>query len=100
MKIRRLTYRNGHDAWDVAPDDPALDRGWWAIEWDDGLPCRWSMGDAVLPFPGAGMLEVTLAGTMRYQIEEAAPAGGLVLAAAAAAQSVGSRNERRGEVWS
>ena len=56
-------------------DDPMLDHGWWAVEWDDGVPCRWTGGDAVLPPPGAGLLEVELAGAMRYPVEEALRAG-------------------------
>jgi len=50
----------------MAIDDPALDRGWWDVEWDEHGPCRWTHDVAVLPPLGAGMLVVELAGTMRY----------------------------------
>ena len=68
VRIRRLTMRHGHDVQTVAMDDPKLDQGWWAVEWDDFGPCRWTRGDAVLPFPDTGVLVVELSGTMRYPV--------------------------------
>ena len=68
VRIRRLTLRQGHVVREVAMDDPALDHGWWAVEWDDRGPCRWTQGDAILPSLGTGILDVELAGTMRYPV--------------------------------
>jgi hypothetical protein len=73
VKIRRLTLRRVDDAGDVAMDDPGLTRGWWEVEWDNGVPCRWTSGDALLPPLGAGVLEVELAGLMRYAIDQSSP---------------------------
>jgi hypothetical protein len=43
-------------------------RGWWDVEWDAlGSSC-WTGGDALLPSLSAGVLEVDLAGTMRYAL--------------------------------
>ncbi len=64
--VRRLVYRTDADMRDVAMDDPALRRGWWAVEADGGRPCRWTSGDAILPFSGAGVLEVALSLAMLY----------------------------------
>ncbi len=65
-RVRRLVHRNGDDIRDVAMDDPALAQGWWAVEMDGSWPCRWTSGDAMLPFLGAGVLEVELSGAMLY----------------------------------
>jgi hypothetical protein len=101
VKIRRLTLRRGLDVRDVAMDDTRLDQGWWAVEWDDRRPCRWTNGDATLPPLGAGVLEVELAGTMRYPVERPVSAGGGTLQTAAPrrnvaenAPSTGSRFQR------
>jgi hypothetical protein len=67
--VRRMTSRNGETVRDVAIDGPALHEGWWAVERDASGPYRWTNGDAVLPNPGAGILEVVVAGTMRYPAE-------------------------------
>jgi hypothetical protein len=66
VKISRLTMRSDQNVRDVAIDDPALDEGWWQVERDAGVSCRWTTGDALLPTLGAGVLEVELADTMRY----------------------------------
>jgi collagen type I/II/III/V/XI/XXIV/XXVII alpha len=76
VKIRRLSLRRGHGAQDVALDDPMLDHGWWAVERDERGPCRWTQGDATLPSLGAGILEVTLCGSLRYPVE--GPVEGIV----------------------
>ena len=66
VKVRRMTLRCGQKAQNVALDDQLLHAGWWAAEVDDGAPSRWTDGDAALPFLGEGVLELELAGTMRY----------------------------------
>ena len=63
-----MTLRRGHDVREVGMDDPALDQGWWAVEWEDHAPCRWTRGDAIVPVIGEGVLEVELAGTMLYPV--------------------------------
>lgn len=73
--VRGLVHRSRDDIRVVAIDDPALKQGWWAVEWDDGRPGRWTDADAVLPNLGSGVLEVELSGTMRYPAERAAFAG-------------------------
>jgi Hint domain len=77
VKLRRLTHRRDHATRDVAIDDPLVDRGWWAVEWDRGGPCRWTSGEATLPSLGRGILEVTLCGSLRYPV---AASGHAVLA--------------------
>ncbi len=74
--VRRLVFRNGNDMRDVAMDDPALRQGWWAVESDAGRPCRWTSGEAMLPFSGAGVLEVELSAAMLYPAEHTAAAVG------------------------
>ena len=54
-------------------DDPALEQGWWAVEMDAGGPCRWTYGDAMLPFLGTGVLDVELSATMRYPVWHIGP---------------------------
>jgi hypothetical protein len=68
VKIRRLTLRNRDGVRIVAMDDPTLTQGWWQAEWHSEVPCRWTSGDALLPSLGAGILEVELAGSMRYRV--------------------------------
>jgi hypothetical protein len=66
VMVRRLRLRHGSEVRDIALDAPALDQGWWAVEWLDGAPCRWTDGAALLQGLGVGVLEVELAGKMRY----------------------------------
>ena len=77
VRVRRLMLRGADDAIEVAMDDPALALGWWATEWDDQGPTRWTGGNAVLPMLDAGVLEVRLADTLAYRtttdVEEVAP---------------------------
>ena len=70
--VRRIVLRHGAAARSVAMDDPALRRGWWEVEHFPSGPCRWTSGDAELSVAGAGLLEIELAGTMRYKAERAA----------------------------
>jgi len=42
--------------------------GWWEPEWDTRGPCRWTNGDAALAPMGCGLVEVRLAGRMRYPV--------------------------------
>ena len=72
VTVRRMTLRCGHVAQNVAMDDQLLHAGWWAAETHDGAPSRWTDGNAALPFLAAGLLELELAGTMRYPAETSA----------------------------
>jgi hypothetical protein len=74
--VRRLVHRSGNDMRDVAMDDPTLEQGWWAVEMDAGRLYRWTSGDAMLPFLGAGVLEVELSAMMRYPAMHAGSAPG------------------------
>jgi hypothetical protein len=71
VRVRRLIWRNSNDVREIALDDPALNQGWWDVEWDDHGPSRWTNGGALLPPLGAGVLEVELADTMRYNVADA-----------------------------
>jgi hypothetical protein len=54
--------------------NPDLIAGWWAVERDGQVLSRWTDGEALLPLPemkGDAMLEVHLAGTMTYVVQEA-----------------------------
>jgi hypothetical protein len=82
--VRRLLYRSGADMRDVAMDDPVLTQGWRAVESDAGWPCRWTTGDALLPLPGEGVLEVEISAAMPYPAAHIVPAITLRPARAAA----------------
>jgi hypothetical protein len=82
--VRRLVHRSGDNIRTVAMDGPALGQGWWAVEWNDGWPGRWTNGAAVLPNLGRGVLEVELSGTMRYPAERPALGGGCATSTVAA----------------
>jgi Hint domain len=64
--VRRIRGRSDGRADGLAMDGPLPGGGWWDVEWHANVPCRWTNGDALLPVRGAGILEVTLGGTMRY----------------------------------
>ncbi len=72
-RVRRLVHRSGDAMRVVAMDDPALDQGWWAVETDGSWPCRWTSGDALLPFLGAGVLEVELSSAKLYPATSTVP---------------------------
>jgi antigen 43 len=74
VMVQRLTWRGGGEVRDVAIDGPLPGCGWWAVEWQVNRPRRWTNGEAALPCLGHGVLELELAGTMRYRIDNAAPA--------------------------
>jgi len=72
IMVRRLSLRTGTEVRDVPIDGPLLERGWWAVEWQPDGACRWTNGNATLPPLGSGVLEVEVAGTMRYRVEDTA----------------------------
>jgi hypothetical protein len=77
VMVRRMSLRGAApgDAVDIPLDAPMLSRGWWAVEWQQEGPCRWTDGAAVLAVPRSGVLEVELAATTRYVVAPAeAPA--------------------------
>ncbi|HEY4173505.1 MAG TPA: Hint domain-containing protein [Rhodopila sp.] len=82
--VQGLAHRGRDDIRVVALDHPALQQGWWDVEWDDGRFGRWTDGNAELLNLGAGVLEVVLSGTMRYPAERPAFAGERAVDAAAA----------------
>jgi hypothetical protein len=61
-----MIVRHGQDVADIPLDHPMLAEGWWAAEQDDRAPCRWTDGDAVLAPAGFGLIEIRLAGRVRY----------------------------------
>ena len=62
--VERIVW-NGAD---VPMDHPGLGDGWWAVEHDRAAIRRWTNGDAAVP-PGAGVLEVRIAGGMAYPVD-------------------------------
>jgi hypothetical protein len=77
VRVGALAYRNDDAGRVIAMDSPVLDQGWWDVETDDGVPSRWTDGDAVLPQLGQGVLSVKLAGSMRYPKESVSAGGGM-----------------------
>jgi hypothetical protein len=73
IMLSGLTWRCGEQITPIPLDHPDLAEGWWDPEWHGpNVLCRWTNGDAVIPGPGpqarASLLEVTVAGTLRYPI--------------------------------
>ncbi len=66
VMVQRLTIRRNSHNRDVAMDDPALERGWWDVEWQGARPGRWTNGSAELSPLGSGVLEVALNGVTDY----------------------------------
>jgi hypothetical protein len=67
---------------DFAADHPALAQGWHGMEQANGAMWRWTTGQAALPVgavDGPVVVEVTVAATTTYLIEEA-PADGRLAA--------------------
>ena len=85
MRVKRIVLRGADETREVPVDHPDLTRGWWAVERDGPIMSRWTDGDAVLPLPamrGTVMLEIYLAGSMTYVVDDV-PAGGTERRAAA-----------------
>lgn len=83
VRVRHLALRNGANLAVVALNDSALEQGWWAVEWEAAMPCRWTTGMAKLPDFRHGLLEVELESTIAYPIEQAATGNGVMAARAA-----------------
>ena len=74
VRVRRLLARDADGVREIALDSPELEQGWWAVEHDTHGPCRWTNGEALLPALRTGVLEIELAGTMRYAVAGERPA--------------------------
>lgn len=70
VRVERIRLRRNGQVTDIAPDSPALRRGWHAPESDGPRAWRWSSGDAWIPLPGgpALLLEVWLGDGMAYRL--------------------------------
>jgi hypothetical protein len=85
VRVKRIVLRGADDLREIPVDHPDLTRGWWAVERDGQVMSRWTDGEAVLPLPamrGTVMLEIYLAGSMTYVVDDV-PAGGTERRAAA-----------------
>ena len=73
--VSKLTLRHGDEVDLIPLDHPQIADGWWAIEREQSMLCRWTNGDAVIPGPvnGPAVLEITIAGTPDYLIAQPAP---------------------------
>ena len=72
VRVQRIVLRGANELREVPMDHPGLTKGWWDIERDGQMMCRWTDGDAVVPLPkmdGHVMLEVHLAGEMTYAVD-------------------------------
>ena len=66
--------RGGGDVAYIAPDDPALTDGWYAVERDAASLWRWSDGDATIALPfsvRASVLEVEIGISLAYPVADA-----------------------------
>jgi hypothetical protein len=75
VRLARAGLRGPDMVLDIPLDHPALTKGWWAVERDDGAMRRWTNGDGVLllpPLAGPIMLEIQLGGAVEY-VTEAQP---------------------------
>jgi Hint domain len=75
VAVDRIGIRVGDERIDVPADHPALTEGWHPVERDAGGLRRWTDGNAALPLglsaqDGAAMVEIHLAGTTPYALEE------------------------------
>jgi len=72
VMVRRLTLRRASMVETVPMDHPGLGDGWWALEHDAHTHWRWTNGNAAVSFPAgvAGLLEIDVAGTVDYVIED------------------------------
>jgi hypothetical protein len=76
VRVQRIVLRGANELREVPMDHPDLTKGWWDIERDGQMMCRWTDGDAVIPLPkmdGHVMLEVHLAGEMIYAVDTEVP---------------------------
>jgi hypothetical protein len=74
VRVSRIILRSAHDLREIPVDHPDIAKGWWAVERDDSILCRWTNGDAALRLPeldGTAMLEVHFGGTMIYAVDAA-----------------------------
>jgi hypothetical protein len=72
VRVKRIVLRGADGPREVPVDHPDLSQGWWAVERDGKITCRWTDGDARLPLPamsGTAMLEIHLAGSMIYAVD-------------------------------
>jgi hypothetical protein len=72
VRVKRIVLRSANEVCEVPVDHPDLTNGWWAVERDGQMICRWTDGDAVLPLPAMAeqaTLEIHLAGAMTYIME-------------------------------
>jgi hypothetical protein len=77
--VGRIAVRVGEERIDIPADHPALTQGWHPAERDAAGLRRWTDGNAALPLglsarTGAATVEIHLAGTMSYALEEEAAA--------------------------
>ena len=72
VRVKRIVLRGADELREIPVDHPDLTQGWWAVEQDGPMMCRWTDGEAVLPLPamrGNVMLEIHLAGSMTYVLD-------------------------------
>ncbi|WP_158927342.1 Hint domain-containing protein [Acidisphaera sp. S103] len=80
--LRGLRMRTGAMVVPIPLDHPDLREGWWQPEWHGPTALRrWTNGDAAVPMPGAALgapgpclLEVEIAGALRYRLPDPSPA--------------------------
>jgi hypothetical protein len=71
VQVRGIHIHTASGRRDMPVDHPALSEGWWAPERNGAALWRWTDGDARLSLGlDAVMLELTLAGTMTYPLDE------------------------------
>jgi hypothetical protein len=78
VRVNRIVVRGAGEAREVPMDHPDFTRGWWDIEHEGPIMCRWTDGEAVLPLPsmrGPAILEIHFAGAMTY-VEDVVPMTG------------------------
>jgi len=69
IAVRSIVLRDRTGETELGADHPALTNGWHAVEHSpDGVPWRWSEGDAVLPIVSDGpcVIEINLSETTTY----------------------------------
>ena len=72
VAVQRIVVRSSAGHSEIPADHPGLSRGWHEAERDGGALWRWTNGDAVLPLSGLtgpAVLEIRLAGSMRYVVD-------------------------------